>query len=221
MAELKGLLFDMDGTLVDNLAFHFRSFEEYAEKMGFTLLEKLSLKHNGRHSDELFKILIGEELVAEYGADRLNREKEAYYRELYRPHMKAVAGVVELIKSAKEAGIKCAIGSAGCRDNVQFIIDGLGIGEYIDASISGSDVTHGKPHPEIFIKACEALGFEADECIVVEDAVNGIVAGRRAGCKCLAVTTTATVEDLREAGASICVKDFTEVTIEELKSLVK
>ena len=189
--------------------------------MGFTLLEKLSLKHNGRHSDELFKVLIGEELVAEYGADRLNREKEAYYRELYRPHMKAVAGVVELIKSAKEAGIKCAIGSAGCRDNVQFIIDGLGIGEYIDASISGSDVTHGKPHPEIFIKACEALGFEADECIVVEDAVNGIVAGRRAGCKCLAVTTTATVEDLREAGASICVKDFTEVTIEELKSLVK
>lgn len=218
---LKGLLFDMDGTLIDNLSYHFKAFEEYARRMGFALAEPLSLKHNGMHSDEIFKILVGEDIVAEYGAERLNQEKEAVYRDMYRPHIKPVAGVIELMKAAKAAGVKCAIGSAGCRENVEFIVEGLGIGEYIDASISGSDVTHGKPHPEIFIKAHEVLGLKAEECIVVEDGVKGVISGVAAGCKCLAVTTTATVEELTDAGASMCVKDFTEVTIEELNLLLK
>ncbi len=218
---LKGLIFDMDGTLVDNLAYHFKAFEVYAKRMGFELLEPLSLKHNGMHSDELFRILVGEKIVAEYGARRLNQEKEEVYREMYRPDLKPIPGVVELIQKAKQAGLKCAIGSAGCRENVEFIIEELGIKEFIDASISGSDVTHGKPHPEIFIKAHEALGLKAEECIVVEDAVNGIVAGLRAGCKCIAVTTTATAEALAEAGADICVEDYTTVTIEQLKGLIK
>ena len=221
MAELRGLLFDMDGTLVDNLAYHFMAFEEYAKRMGFTLLEPLSLKHNGMHSDEIFKTLVGEDIVAEYGARRLNREKEEVYREMYRPNLKPVAGIVEFIKKAKQAGLKCAIGSAGCRENVEFIVEALGIGDMIDASISGSDVTHGKPHPEIFIKAYEALGLKAEECIVVEDAVNGVVAGVAAGCKSIAVTTTATVEALTEAGALLCVEDYTTLTIEQLNDLLR
>ena len=184
MAQLKGLIFDMDGTLVDNLAYHFLAFEEYAKRMGFSLIEPMSLKHNGMHSDELFKTLVGESIVAEYGADRLNREKEAVYREMYRPNVKPVAGIVELLQKAKQAGLKCAIGSAGCRENVEFIIEALGIEEMIDASISGSDVTHGKPHPEIFSKAVERLGLKPEECIVFEDAINGIISGIAAGCKC-------------------------------------
>ncbi len=218
---LKGLIFDMDGTLVDNLAYHFMAFEEYAKRMGFTMLEPLSLKHNGMHSDEIFKTLVGENIVAEYGARRLNREKEEVYREMYRPNLKPVAGIVEFIKKAKQAGLKCAIGSAGCRENVEFIVEALGIGDMIDASISGSDVTHGKPHPEIFIKAYEALGLKAEECIVVEDAVNGVVAGVAAGCKSIAVTTTATVEALTEAGASLCVEDYTTLTIDQLNELLR
>ena len=220
MAQLKGFLFDMDGTLVDNLEYHFMAFEEYAKRMGFTLLEPLSLKHNGMHSDEIFKTLIGEDLTAEYGARRLNREKEEVYREMYRPNVKPIAGLVEFIQKAKQAGLKCAIGSAGCRENVEFIVEELGIGDMIDASISGSDVTHGKPHPEIFIKAREALGLKGEECIVFEDAVNGIKAGTAAGCKCVGITTTATVEALSEVGASICVKDFTSLSLARLEALL-
>ena len=140
---------------------------------------------------------------------------------MYRPRIAPIAGVIELLKEAKKAGVKCAIGSSGCRENVEMIIEGLGIADLIDGSISGSDVTHGKPHPEIFTKAHELLGLKAEECIVVEDAVNGIVAGVRAGCKCLAVTTTATAEVLAEAGASLCVEDYSTVTIEQLNELLK
>ncbi len=219
--KLKGLLFDMDGTLVDNLAYHFMAFDAYAEREGFTLLEPVSLKINGMHSNDIFPLLLGNEVVAQYGLDRLNREKEEVYRDMYRPKIAPIAGVIELLKEAKKAGVKCAIGSSGCRENVEMIIEGLGIADLIDGSISGSDVTHGKPHPEIFTKAHELLGLKAEECIVVEDAVNGIVAGVRAGCKCLAVTTTATAEVLTEAGASLCVEDYSTVTIEQLNELLK
>ena len=219
--KLKGLLFDMDGTLVDNLAYHFMAFDAYAEREGFTLLEPVSLKINGMHSNDIFPLLLGNEVVAQYGLDRLNREKEEVYRDMYRPKIAPIAGVIELLKEAKKAGVKCAIGSSGCRENVEMIIEGLGIADLIDGSISGSDVTHGKPHPEIFTKAHELLGLKAEECIVVEDAVNGILAGVAAGCKCLAVTTTATAEVLTEAGALLCVEDYSTVTIEQLNELLK
>ena len=221
MAELKGLIFDMDGTLVDNLAYHFKAFEAYVQREGFTMLEPLSLKINGMHSNDIFPMLLGEEVVAEYGLDRLNREKEEVYREMYRPHIKPIKGVIELMQAAKTAGVKCAIGSSGCRENVEMIIEGLGLADLIDASISGSDVTHGKPHPEIFTKAHEALGLKAEECVVVEDAVNGILAGVAAGCKCIAVTTTASAEVLTEEGASMCFADYSTVTIEKIANLLK
>ena len=211
----------MDGTLVDNLAYHFKSFEAYVQREGFTMLEPLSLKINGMHSNDIFPMLLGDEVVAEYGLDRLNREKEEVYREMYRPHIKPIKGVIELMQAAKAAGVKCAIGSSGCRENVEMIIEGLGLADLIDASISGSDVTHGKPHPEIFTKAHEALGLKAEECVVVEDAVNGILAGLAAGCKCIAVTTTASSEVLSEAGASLCFEDYTTLTIDDLNNLLK
>ena len=218
---LKGLIFDMDGTLVDNLAYHFKAFDAYIEREGFTLLEPVTLKINGMHSNDIFPMLLGDEVVAEYGLDRLHHEKEAVYRDLYRPHIKPIAGVIELMKEAKEAGVKCAIGSSGCRENVQMIVDGLGIAALLDASISGSDVTHGKPHPEIFLKASEALGLKPEECIVVEDAINGIKAGVAAGCKCVAVTTTTSAEELIEAGASLCMADYTNLSLADLNYLLK
>ena len=219
--KLKGLLFDMDGTLVDNLAYHFMAFDAYAKREGFALLEPVSLKINGMHSNDIFPLLLGNEVVAQYGLDRLNREKEEVYRDMYRPKIAPIAGVIELLKEAKKAGVKCAIGSSGCRENVEMIIEGLGIADLIDGSISGSDVTHGKPHPEIFTKAHELLGLKAEECVVVEDAVNGILAGIAAGCKCIAVTTTATAEVLMDAGASLCFEDYSTVTIEQLNELLK
>lgn len=219
--KLKGLIFDMDGTLVDNLAYHFLAFEKYAKREGFTLLEPVSLKINGMHSNDIFPLLLGDDVVAKYGLDRLNREKEEVYRDMYRPKIAPIAGLMELLQSAKKAGVKCAIGSSGCRENVEMIVEGLGIADLIDGSISGSDVTHGKPHPEIFTKAHELLGLKAEECVVVEDAVNGIVAGVAAGCKCIAVTTTASAETLSEAGASMCFADYSTVTIEQINDLLR
>jgi beta-phosphoglucomutase family hydrolase len=219
MTQLKGLVFDMDGTLVDNLEYHFMSFDEYARRKGLTLLEPMSLKLNGMHSDDVFRTMLGEEQCKKYSLDELNRGKEEVYRDMYRGHIEPLPGILELLREAKERGVKCAIGSSGCRENVEFIIEGLGIADYIDVSISGSDVTHGKPHPEIFLTAIERMGLKPEECIVVEDAVNGILAGVAAGCKCLGITTTASAEVLTEAGADMCVDDYSTITLDDLQNL--
>ena len=219
MSQLKGLVFDMDGTLVDNLAYHFQSFEEFVRREGLTLLQPMTLKFNGMHSDDIFPILLGEEQCSKLSLDDLNRGKEAVYRDMYRGHVEPIAGIMELLREAKERGVKCAIGSSGCRDNVEFIISELGIADLIDVSISGSDVTHGKPHPEIFATAIERMGLKPEECIVVEDAVNGILAGVAAGCKCLGITTTSSAEVLMETGATVCTKDFADITVDRLNQM--
>lgn len=218
--KLKGLVFDMDGTLVDNLDYHFRAFDEFVLREGLTLLEPVTLSINGLHSDDVFRRLLGEEVCQQYGFDALNMGKEEVYRDMYRGKVSPIKGAIELLKSAKEAGVKCAIGSSGCRENVDFIIEELGIADYIDVSISGSDVTHGKPHPEIFATAIERMGLKPDECVVVEDAINGVVAGAAAGCKCLGITTTSTAETLTKHGADLCVEDFTTITLERLNNLI-
>ena len=109
MAELKGLLFDVDGTLVDNLAYHFAAFDEYAKREGFTLLEPMSLKMNGMHSNQIFPMMVGDKVVAEYGLDRLNREKEEVYREMYHDKVEPIAGLIEFLKAAKAAGVKVKV----------------------------------------------------------------------------------------------------------------
>ena len=156
---LKGFIFDMDGTMVDNIAYHFRSFDEYVKRKGLKLQTPFSLRFSGMHSAEIFAIVLGEEQMNNYTIEELERGKEATYREIYSGNVEPVAGLIVLLKAAKEAGIKCAIGSSGCRDNVEFIINELGIRDLIDVSISGSDVSHGKPNPEIFQKAAAAMGL--------------------------------------------------------------
>lgn len=217
---LKGFIFDMDGTLVDNIEYHFRSFDEYVKRKGLTLLTPFSLKFSGMHSAEIFAIVLGEEQMKNYTVKELEEGKEATYREIYSGNVEPVAGLIELLKAAKAAGIKCAIGSSGCRANVEFIIDELGIRDLIDLSISGSDVSHGKPHPEIFQKAAAELGLSNEECIVFEDSVVGIEAGRRANSKCVGITTTVSAEALLEKGAKVCVEDYTSLTIEQLQALL-
>lgn len=214
--QLKGLVFDMDGTLVDNLDYHFAAYDEFIKREKLTLIEPISLRLNGMYAYDIFRITLGEDVCAKLDLDEMNNRKEAVYRDMYRGNVKPINGVMELLRTAKAAGVKCAIGSSGCRENVEFIINELGIADYIDVSISGSDVTYGKPHPEIFATAIERMGLSPDECIVVEDAVNGVLAGVAAGCKCLGITTTSSAEVLINAGASVCVEDFSNTTIESL-----
>lgn len=209
----KAALFDMDGTLVDNTLAHMRAFEIFCARYGVTgWKEKLSQAF-GMGNDDIMRLIMPAELIRERGLASLAEEKEAIYREIYAPEIRPVKGLVSLLESLRAAGVRCAVGSSGCRANVDFVLEKCRIGEFFDARISGDRVTRCKPDPEIYLTAAAALGMAPAECVVFEDAKAGIESARRAGVgRVVALATTLPREVLeRETDADVIGATFADL----------
>ena len=209
----KAALFDMDGTLVDNTLAHMRAFEIFCARYGVTgWKEKLSQAF-GMGNDDIMRLIMPAELIRERGLASLAEEKEAIYREIYAPEIRPVEGLVPLLESLRAAGVRCAVGSSGCRANVDFVLEKCRIGEFFDARISGDRVTRCKPDPEIYLTAAAALGMAPAECVVFEDAKAGIESARRAGVgRIVALATTLPREVLeRETDADRVIDTFADL----------
>lgn len=209
----KAALFDMDGTLVDNTLAHMRAFEIFCARYGVTgWKEKLSQAF-GMGNDDIMRLIMPAELIRERGLASLAEEKEAIYREIYAPEIRPVKGLVPLLESLRAAGVRCAVGSSGCRANVDFVLEKCRIGEFFDARISGDRVTRCKPDPEIYLTAAAALGMAPAECVVFEDAKAGIESARRAGVgRVVALATTLPREVLeRETDADVIGTTFADL----------
>ena len=213
---MQGAIFDMDGVLVDNAAYHIQAFEIFCERYGVTdWREKLNSAF-GMGNDDIMRLIMPEKAIREKGIKGLSDEKEAIYREIYRPAIKPVAGLVDLLEMLRKAGIRCAVGSSGCKDNVDFVLDRCGIRSYFDVQVNGDMVTRCKPDPEIYRTAAEKLGIDPACCTVFEDAKAGIQAARNAGIgQVAALATTLAREELLQTQADRIVCDFSELTSPE------
>lgn len=209
----RAALFDMDGTLVDNTQAHIRAFEIFCARYGVTgWKEKLSQAF-GMGNDDIMRLIMPAEVLRERGLASLAEEKEAIYREIYAPEIHPVEGLVPLLESLRAAGVRCAVGSSGCRANVDFVLEKCRIGEFFDARISGDRVTRCKPDPEIYLTAAAALGMAPADCVVFEDAKAGIESARRAGVgRVVALATTLPREVLeRETDADVIGETFADL----------
>lgn len=219
---VKGVIFDMDGVLVNNMSVHFEAFAAMAERYNLTAEEGVDFTHlNGRGNDDIIGALFPPHIIAEKGVEALAAEKEALYREIYAPKIAPVAGLRELLAEIRNAGLRCAVGSSGPRVNVDFVLDRCAIEPYFDVRISGDMVTRCKPDPEIFLTAASRLGIAPEDCLVFEDAKAGIAAAKAAGMKVIALTTTHTREQLSPAEPDLIVSDFTEVSLEQIHALFR
>lgn len=219
MNEL-AVIFDMDGVLVDSYQAHFRSWQLLAEEMGIAdFTEEQFARTFGKTSREILRkhwpIELSDEQIR-----RADDHKEELYRKLIREDFREIPGARELVRALHAAGFRLAVGSSGPKANVDAGLDGLGHREYFDALVSGQDVTHGKPDPEIFLVAGRRLGVAAGRCAVIEDAPAGIEAARRAGMTPVAITGTAAREDLAAAGAKSVVDSLTELTPQRIAELI-
>lgn len=216
--KLKGLVFDCDGVVIENSQYHREVFAEMIRRYGGSVPfgEHLFARRN----EDIFAELLPEQCKT-IGWEALSEEKEQLYRDTYGPILKPVAGLVDLIAAARREGLGCAIGSSACRENVEFHMDVCGIRDSIDAYLCMEDVVVGKPDPYIYLECCRRLGLAPSECVVFEDATSGIEAGKRAGCKVVALATTSPADYLRQnTAADLVVKDFTELNLGILDSLL-
>ncbi len=192
-----GVIFDMDGVLVDSYRAHFESWREMLRKHGLELTEPDFAATFGRTSREIIQHFFGntvsEEDIAQWDAD-----KETAYRRIIAADFPEMDGASILIRALHAAGFRLAIGSSGPPENVATVLENLPGGELFDAIVTGRDVEHGKPHPDVFLRAAERLRLPPERCAVIEDALPGVEAGLRAGATIIALTGTAARETLEE-----------------------
>ena len=183
-------IFDMDGTIVDNMAFHTDSWITFFERRGQQLdAEEFFRTTAGRQGKEIIRHHLGADLDDDEVAT-LNDEKESVYRELYAPHRRTLPGFDGLIERARKGGIKLAVATAAPPANIVFTLDGLDLRRHFDTVVGAADVARGKPNPDVFLLAAERCGAAPESCIVFEDAPLGVEAARRAGMRAVVLTTT-------------------------------
>jgi len=212
----RAFIFDMDGTLVDNMRFHGAAWQAMLLENGIEADSKdFLVKTAGKTNREIipgFFANATEEKLLELGL-----RKETIYRELFLPERKTIEGAVEFLEAAKTLGVKMALATAAPVANVEFILDGLDLRRFFNQITTAADVSHGKPNPEVFLKSAEKLGVEPYNCLVFEDAVNGFEAARRAGMKSVGIATVNSVEDiLRLASVVESHRDFVSLKPREL-----
>lgn len=207
---IQGAIFDMDGTLVANSPVHIRAFEIFCDRYGvYDWREKLGAAF-GMGNDDIMRRIMPEEVIREKGFAALAEEKEQIYRDIYAPEIEPVEGLVALLEAFRARGIRCAVGTSGCSENVEFVLERCGIAKYFEQRVSGDMVAQCKPYPEIYLTAATALGLDAAECVVFEDAGAGFEAARRAGAgRLVALATTNRIDQLiGEPGIDLIVPDF-------------
>jgi len=212
----KGVIFDMDGVLVDSGWAHRQAWFDLAEAEGLEMFDEFFCKTFGMQNDTILPML--RPGISKPEMDRLSDCKEQRYRELVHSRPKAADGVLALLSDLKADGFRLAIGSSAPRANLDVFWGPLGLADYFQATVTKEQVVEGKPSPETFLKAAGMLSLAPQRCVVVEDALHGVQAARAAGMPVVAVTTTRSRAEL--ACADRVVDSLAELSAEDFVRLL-
>jgi beta-phosphoglucomutase len=208
----------MDGVLVDSYRAHLQSWQDTAKQFNVAMSEADFASTFGRTSREIIATLWHDRIdgnqIPEFDAS-----KERRYREILEQDFPEMPGASELIRNLHNAGFKLAIGSSGPPENVALVRQRLPNGGLFAATVDGSEVRRGKPHPDVFLLAAEKLRLDPSKCVVIEDAPAGLEAAKRAGMIAIALTGTAGREAL-EKDSDIIVESLQRVSPSLIATMV-
>lgn len=218
MMDRKSFLFDLNGTMINDMEFH---IEVWHDVLNNDLNAKLSREEVRSHmygrNQELLIRVFGDKRFTTEEADAISYQKEVKYQALYKPHLDLLPGLFAFLKRAQENKTKMAIGSAASLFNIDFALDNLNIRHYFNFIVSGDDVKNSKPHPETYLKGADLLQVEPSSCIVFEDAPKGVESARNAGMRCVVITSMHQENEFSGYNNILMfVKDYTDPRLTEL-----
>jgi len=219
LSETLGLIFDMDGVLVDSYRTHLASWQRAAKEKGLHVSDEDFARTFGRTSRDIIGLLWpGKFNDAEVAAFDLR--KEALYREILGEDFPEMDGAGDLIAALDAAGFLLAIGSSGPPENVDLVRRCVGNGRLIRAAVTGAEVARGKPDPQVFLLAAGKLNVSPGRCAVIEDAPVGVEAARRAGMLSIGLLGTAPKEKLA-AHAHIVVSSLRQLNADLITQAIQ
>jgi HAD superfamily hydrolase (TIGR01509 family) len=204
----------MDGTLIDSANFHWITWRDSLAELGFALTPEIFRSWFGSRNDRILRLMFPD--MSDSEVKRVGDLKEARYRALVRKDgIELLPGVAMWLERLHEAGWRQAVASSAPPANIEVLIEVLKLGDILQATVSAEEVPHGKPAPDVFLRAAEKLGVDARRSIVVEDAAVGVEAGRRGGMRTIGITGVHGPLD-----ADIVVASMTELPPDAFDSLV-
>jgi beta-phosphoglucomutase len=211
LQQKKAFLFDLNGTMIDDMSYHIRAWHRILNELGANIsIERVKEECYGKNHELLERVFPGR--FSEEEKNKLSFEKEKQYQSEFKPHLKLLPGLADFLEQAHQAGIKMAIGSAAIMFNIDFVLDGLGVRKYFDAIVSADNVSTSKPDPETFFKCASQLNIAPADCIVFEDAPKGVECALNAGMDAIVITLMHEREDfLQYPNVTRFIKDYTEL----------
>lgn len=208
----EALIFDMDGTMIDSMPWHAKSWVAFARQHGIGMdVSEILARTTGRTGVECMREVFGRPL-SDAECVELVHQKELIYRDMFGEQFAEVAGFTAFAKQAAAKGLKIAVGTAGDRHNIEFAMSRLKMDPLPLAIVGGDEGLTGKPTPAIFLEAARRIGAAPERCIVFEDAPFGIEAARRGGMRAVAVCSTHSAEELAGPHVIAAVRNYHELT---------
>ncbi len=215
---LKAVLFDMDGVIVDTEPLHRKAYYMMFDDMNIDVSEELFTSFTGQAT-----LNICEQLCSTFkltvAPQELVRAKRKHFKYLFEndQSLQLLDGVLDLIQNYFNHGLTLVLASSASMPNINRIFERFDLNKYFVAKLSGADLKASKPHPEIFIKAAQAAGYDRSECMVIEDSTNGMKAANGAQIFCVGYKSEHSVnQDYRFANLTI--HTFDEITFSKVKA---
>jgi len=216
--EIRAVVFDMDGVLIDSHPTHRAAWREFLNSVGIDAGDReLEFILEGRTRNEILRHFLGD--LPEQALQAHGKRKDEIFRSLEHD-IQPLAGVLEFLSQLEMARIVGAVATSASEIRTFATLERMGLGGYFEAVITAADVTAGKPHPMVYHLACERMKVAADEAVAFDDACAGIQAARSAGMRCIGVASNGSRVKLLEAGAETIIPDFSALELPWLESLV-
>jgi beta-phosphoglucomutase len=218
MERLRGVIFDMDGVLVDSHAVHRKAWRLFFQTLGREVPEpELDFILDGRKRGDILRHFLGN--CSDPELEEFGRRKDCIFRQM-RFEVAPVPGAVRMIWELHRNGIRLALATSASRSRARSTLAGLGLLNCFEVIVTGEDVLLGKPDPAVYQMACNRIAIEPDCLLAVEDAISGIRAAMGAGLRCVGVALHQTSANLAAAGAAHVVRDFQSVSRHDLEYIL-
>lgn len=182
---MKAVIFDMDGVIIDSEPIHFEVDIQTMKDFGCSISKEELNKYVGTTNEYMFTDIKNKYKLDKSVEEIINYRCELAKRKVIESDLAPIEGIIDLLKNLKEKNIIAAIASSSPRDFIEVVVSKFELEDYFSCILSGEEVENGKPAPDIYVETAKKLGIVPEECIVIEDSKNGVMAAKEAGMKCI------------------------------------